>query len=70
MRVLSPVCRNGHKMAGANLLWHTRYDEAGNKTMVRECRACANRRYRNKRRAERRNRRLEKEAIEAMKKVA
>jgi len=46
-------------MAGENLLWHTRYDVAGKQFLVRECRTCANQRYRTKRNAERRNRELE-----------
>jgi hypothetical protein len=49
MRTPSLFCRNGHQMAGANLLWHTRYND-GEKSMVRECRICANARYRKKRR--------------------
>lgn len=49
-------------MAGDNLLWHTRYDATG-KFLVRECRTCANTRYRIKRNAEKRNRKLELEAL-------
>jgi hypothetical protein len=50
-------------MAGANLLWHTRYDaETGEQFLVRECRECSNKRYRNKRSAVKRNQELELEA--------
>jgi len=49
-------------MAGTNLLWrHTRYDTTGKQFLVRECRTCANKRYRIKRSAARRNRELEEE---------
>jgi len=58
MRVLSAVCRNGHKMAGKNLLWHSRYKD-GVKLMVRECRTCANERCRANRKARKRNRELD-----------
>lgn len=52
-------------MAGENLLWHTRYDKkTGAKTMVRECRTCANERYRNNRIAVLRN--IELQALAAM----
>jgi hypothetical protein len=51
-------------MAGANLLWHTRYSD-GEKFMVRECRTCANERYRALRSAKRRNRELAEEALAA-----
>jgi hypothetical protein len=54
-------CRNGHKMQGRNLLWHTRYKD-GIQSMVRECRICANDRYRANRTAARRNRELAQEA--------
>jgi hypothetical protein len=50
-------------MAGKNLLWHTRYDDAGGQFLVRECRTCANARYRLKRSAEKRNRELEEAAL-------
>jgi hypothetical protein len=52
-------------MAGTNLLWHTRYDATGNRFLVRECRTCANKRYRTKRSATRRNEELECEALAA-----
>jgi hypothetical protein len=59
-RTPSAVCRNGHKMSGANILWHTRYDKTtGEKRMIRECRACANQRYRLNRKARKRNAELE-----------
>jgi len=48
-------------MTGLNLLWHTRYDDAGKQFLVRECRTCANKRYQNKRSAARRNRELDEE---------
>jgi hypothetical protein len=63
MRTTSEFCRNGHRMAGANLLWHTRYDATGKQFLVRECRTCANKRYRDKRSAARRNKELDKEAL-------
>lgn len=64
MRVLVEFCRSGlHKMTGSNLLWHTRYDKTGAKTLKRECRACANARYRAKRGAAKRNHELELEAL-------
>jgi hypothetical protein len=69
MRVISDICRNGHPLAGANLLWHTRYDEVGDKFMVRECRTCANARYRAKRHATRRNRQLAEEALVIVREV-
>jgi hypothetical protein len=50
-------------MAGTNLLWHTRYDDTRKQFLVRECRTCANKRYRNKRSAARRNQQLEKEVL-------
>lgn len=51
-------------MAGTNLLWHTRYDSiSGEKFMVRECRACANKRYRVKRIAQKRNLELSQAAL-------
>jgi hypothetical protein len=62
-RTPSEVCRNGHPMSGDNLLWHTRYDDAGTQFLVRECRSCANQRYRTKRSAIRRNQELEKAAL-------
>jgi hypothetical protein len=66
MRTPLAMCKKGHKMAGANLLWHTRYDKTtGAKSLVRECRACANERIRTKRRAKKRNRELEIEALAA-----
>ena len=66
MRTPTAECRKGHKMAGANILWHTRYDKTTRaKTMVRECRACANARYRAKRKARKRNQELNQAAIEA-----
>jgi len=65
-RTPSVSCRNGHRMTGTNLLWHTRYDATGKRFMVRECRACANNRYRSKRLAERRNLKLEREALAAV----
>lgn len=52
------------------MLWHTRYDSDGNQTLVRECRSCANQRYRIKRSAIRRNRELEKEALASMESYA
>jgi hypothetical protein len=52
-------------MAGANLLWHTRYDLAGKQFLVRECRTCANERYRNRRNAKRRNQELDQQAAAA-----
>jgi hypothetical protein len=63
MRTPSQLCRNGHEMAGDNLLWHKRYDATGNQFLVRECRTCANQRYRTKRSAARRNRDLEVQAL-------
>lgn len=66
MRTPLAVCRHGHKMSGDNLLWHTRYDKVtGAKSLVRECRACSNARYRTKRQARKRNAELEKEAMAA-----
>ena len=65
MRVLSEFCRNHHRMAGANLLWHTRYDATGKRFMVRECRTCANNRYKANRDAARRNRELDQAALSA-----
>lgn len=64
-RTPSEFCRNGHRMAGENLLWHTRYDATGKKFLVRECRTCANKRYRTKRSAIRRNRELDRQAVAA-----
>lgn len=61
MRTPSKSCRNGHKMQGRNLLWHTRY-KGELKLMVRECRICANDRYRTNRAAAKRNRELEQQA--------
>lgn len=53
-------------MAGDNLLWHTRYDrQTGEQSLVRECRECANKRYRTKRSAAKRNQELEQEALAA-----
>ena len=52
-------------MAWENLLWHTRYDESGLR-WVRECRTCANKRYRIKRYAARRNEELEREAAASL----
>jgi hypothetical protein len=63
--MVSEFCRNGHRMAGSNLLWHTRYDATGKRFLVRECRTCANKRYQAKRSAARRNQQLEKEALAA-----
>jgi len=65
MRTPSQFCRHGHEMAGTNLLWHTRYDSTGEKSLVRECRSCANSRYRSKRSAARRNRELDRQALAA-----
>jgi hypothetical protein len=58
VRPPSKVCHKGHKMAGKNLLWHKRYDKSGKQYMARECRACANDRYRANREAKKRNREL------------
>jgi hypothetical protein len=61
MRTLSACCRHGHPMVGDNLIWHTRYKD-GQKRMVRECRSCANTRYRTNRAAAQRNLELDEEA--------
>lgn len=59
MRSPMAVCRKGnHPMTGANLLWHPRYKD-GEKYMVRECRTCANERYRANRKAAKRNQALD-----------
>jgi hypothetical protein len=63
MRASLKMCRNGHKLAGDNLLWHTRYTSTREKFLVRECRRCANDRYRAKRNAAKRNRALAEEAL-------
>lgn len=66
MRTFSQFCRNGHEMSGQNLIWHTRYDkETGQQSVVRECRACANRRYRTQRSAQKRNQELDRVALAA-----
>jgi hypothetical protein len=52
-------------MAGDNLLWHTRYDAAGKRFLVRECRTCSNVRYRAKRNAAKRNHELDLQAAAA-----
>jgi hypothetical protein len=56
-------------MGGDNLLWHTRYDATGKQFLVRECRTCANKRYRETRRVERtaarRNQELDRQALAA-----
>jgi hypothetical protein len=49
-------------MSGDNLLWHTRYDPTGKQFLVRECRTCANFRYRTKRNAQKRNQELDQVA--------
>lgn len=49
-RTPSTTCRHGHPMKGRNLILHKR----GDKT-TRECRTCANDRYRAKRAARKRN---------------
>ena len=60
MRTPSAVCRNGHRMSGKNLLWHTRYDPVTRERfLVRECRVCANARYRAVRLSRKRNQELE-----------
>jgi len=46
----STFCRNGHLMAGDNLITHNRDGK-----ITRECRTCANVRYRAKRKAKKRN---------------
>jgi hypothetical protein len=65
-RLVSEYCRNGHRMAGGNLIWHARYDADDNKTYVRECRACAAKRREAIRLAAKRNRELELEALEGI----
>lgn len=52
-RKASDTCRNGHPMKDPNLIWHTRGDK-----LVRECRRCANARYRANRKARKRNKAL------------
>lgn len=47
----SETCRNGHPMKDPNLIWHTK----ANGKRVRECRTCANLRYRILRKAQKRN---------------
>lgn len=64
MRPPSKVCPRGHKMAGKNLLWHKRYDKAGKQYMARECRACANDRYRINRKVKKQHKKQD-EAFEA-----
>lgn len=68
MRTLSAVCRKGHKMVEENLIWHTRYKD-GQKHMVRECRTCANARYRINGRARRKAKKRNQE-LDAMAKAS
>lgn len=55
-RKASPYCKKGHLKAGENVIEHRRGDK-----IIRECRSCANERYRALRKARRRNAKLMKE---------
>ncbi len=52
-RKAKDTCRNGHPMKDPNLIWHKRGEK-----QIRECRACANLRYRSNRKAKKRNKAL------------
>jgi len=52
----SDRCRQGHLKMGANVIEHRRGDK-----IIKECRQCANARYRLKRAAKRRNEELLRE---------
>ena len=63
------VCRNGHQLKKPNLILHRRVNKkTGEVKIVRECRKCANARYRRMRKAARlakkRNKKLSEEAIQ------